>query len=65
MDASNHNKSSIDRFAAECVSKFGDFVSQIEDHREKIIEDSEIHFIEPLRKFRIEGIGKVSFELYE
>ncbi|VDK84974.1 unnamed protein product [Onchocerca ochengi] len=44
---------------AECVSKFGDFISQIEDHREKIIEDSETHFIEPLRKFRMERIGKV------
>ncbi|VIO92538.1 Rho-GTPase-activating, putative [Brugia malayi] len=48
-----------ERKIAECVSKFGDFISQIEDHREKIIEDSEIHFIEPLRKFRVEGIGKV------
>ncbi|VDM98273.1 unnamed protein product [Thelazia callipaeda] len=44
---------------AECLSKFGDFVNQIEDHREKIIEDSETHFIEPLRKFRVDGIGKV------
>lgn len=47
------------------MSKFGDFVSQIEDHREKIIEDSEIHFIEALRKFRVEGIGKVSFDCCE
>ncbi|VDM38216.1 unnamed protein product [Toxocara canis] len=48
-----------ERKIAECLSKFGDFINQIEDHREKIVEDSESHLLEPLKRFRVEAIGKV------
>lgn len=51
-----------ERKIVECVSKFGDFINQIEDHRDKIVEDSETHYIEPLRKFRVDVIGKVLHE---
>uniref|UniRef100_A0A0N5AS63 PH domain-containing protein n=1 Tax=Syphacia muris TaxID=451379 RepID=A0A0N5AS63_9BILA len=48
-----------ERKIVECLSKYGDFINQIEDHREKIVEDSEKYYIEPIKKFRVEGIGKV------
>uniref|UniRef100_A0A9J2Q8M0 BAR domain-containing protein n=1 Tax=Ascaris lumbricoides TaxID=6252 RepID=A0A9J2Q8M0_ASCLU len=51
-----------ERKIAECLSKFGDFINQIEDHREKIVEDSETHLLEPLKRFRVEAIGKVLHE---
>ncbi|MFH4975696.1 hypothetical protein AB6A40_002405 [Gnathostoma spinigerum] len=48
-----------ERKIGECINKFADFINQIEDHRQKIIEDSEKDYIEPLRNFRAGCIGKV------
>ncbi|VDN52990.1 unnamed protein product [Dracunculus medinensis] len=57
-----NNQTDDERKISECLSKFADFVNQIEDHREKIVEDSETHYIEPLKKFRIDVVGRVLHE---
>ncbi|KAK0417114.1 hypothetical protein QR680_012838 [Steinernema hermaphroditum] len=47
-----------ERVIANCLKEFGKLIKQVEDHRSKIIEDAETLYIDPLRKFRVERIGR-------
>uniref|UniRef100_A0AAF5DE37 Rho GTPase-activating protein 26 n=1 Tax=Strongyloides stercoralis TaxID=6248 RepID=A0AAF5DE37_STRER len=47
-----------ERAIANCLKDFGRRIKEVEDHRTKLIEDAEACYI-PLRKFRLDKIGKV------
>ncbi|CEF68380.1 GRAF ortholog [Strongyloides ratti] len=47
-----------ERAIANCLKDFGRRIKEVEDHRTKLIEDAEACYI-PLRKFRLDRIGKV------
>uniref|UniRef100_A0A0N4Z2K5 Rho GTPase-activating protein 26 n=1 Tax=Parastrongyloides trichosuri TaxID=131310 RepID=A0A0N4Z2K5_PARTI len=47
-----------ERAIANCLKDFGRRIKEVEDHRSKLIQDAESCYI-PLKKFRLEKIGKV------
>ncbi|KAJ1371723.1 hypothetical protein KIN20_033720 [Parelaphostrongylus tenuis] len=51
-----------ERVIGNCLKEFGKLINQVEEERTKILNEAETHYLEPLKKFRVEAIGKTLHE---
>uniref|UniRef100_A0A914VZW4 Rho GTPase-activating protein 26 n=1 Tax=Plectus sambesii TaxID=2011161 RepID=A0A914VZW4_9BILA len=51
-----------ERVIANCLKEFAKLITQVEDQRDRILEEAEVLYIEPLKKFRCERIGRALHE---
>uniref|UniRef100_A0A8R1YCM9 Rho GTPase-activating protein 26 n=1 Tax=Pristionchus pacificus TaxID=54126 RepID=A0A8R1YCM9_PRIPA len=56
------NQTDDERMIATCFGEFGQILVQIEEHREKMISQAETSYLEPIRNFRMNVIGKTLHE---
>ncbi|PAV81995.1 hypothetical protein WR25_00632 [Diploscapter pachys] len=56
------NQTDDERVVATCLKEFGKFINQIEDERIKILNQAEDQYLEPLKRFRTDVIGKAMNE---
>ncbi|CAJ0941899.1 unnamed protein product, partial [Mesorhabditis belari] len=52
------NQTDDERVVASCLNEFANLVVRIEDERNKIISAADGSYLEPLRRFRTDAIGK-------
>ncbi|CAI5445513.1 unnamed protein product [Caenorhabditis angaria] len=52
------NQTDDERFIATCLKEFAKMINQVEDERMKILNQSEESYLEPLKRFRTEAIGR-------
>ncbi|CAB3402759.1 unnamed protein product [Caenorhabditis bovis] len=52
------NQTDDERFIATCLKEFAKMINQVEDERMKIVNQAEENYLEPLKRFRTEAIGK-------
>ncbi|WKY00969.1 hypothetical protein Q1695_015181 [Nippostrongylus brasiliensis] len=51
-----------ERVIGNCLREFGKLINQVEEERTKILNEAESHYLEPLKKFRVEAIGRTLHE---
>ncbi|VDM63071.1 unnamed protein product [Angiostrongylus costaricensis] len=51
-----------ERVIGNCLKEFGKLINQVEEERTKILNEAETHYLEPLKRFRVEAIGKTLHE---
>ncbi|GMT19098.1 hypothetical protein PFISCL1PPCAC_10395, partial [Pristionchus fissidentatus] len=56
------NQTDDERMIATCFGEFGRVLIHIEEHRDKMISQAESAYLEPMRKFRMDVIGKTLHE---
>uniref|UniRef100_A0A1I7XJQ0 Rho GTPase-activating protein 26 n=1 Tax=Heterorhabditis bacteriophora TaxID=37862 RepID=A0A1I7XJQ0_HETBA len=56
------NQTDDERVIATCLKEFGKLINQVEEERTKILNEAESHYLEPLKKFRVEAIGRTLHE---
>ncbi|CAL2036131.1 unnamed protein product [Caenorhabditis brenneri] len=47
-----------ERFISTCLKEFASLINQVEDERMKLVGQAEESYLEPIKKFRTEAIGK-------
>ncbi|EFO97530.1 hypothetical protein CRE_08566 [Caenorhabditis remanei] len=52
------NQTDDERFIATCLKEFASLINQVEDERMKLVGQAEESYLEPIKKFRTEAIGK-------
>lgn len=52
------NQTDDERFIATCLKEFSSLINQVEDERMKLVGQAEESYLEPIKKFRTEAIGK-------
>ncbi|CCD69973.1 Rho GTPase-activating protein 26 [Caenorhabditis elegans] len=52
------NQTDDERFIATCLKEFGSLINQVEDERMKLVGQAEESYLEPIKKFRTEAIGR-------
>ncbi|EYB87146.1 hypothetical protein Y032_0267g738 [Ancylostoma ceylanicum] len=51
-----------ERVIGNCLREYGKLINQVEEERTKILNEAESHYLEPLKKFRVEAIGRTLHE---
>ncbi|KAK6742410.1 hypothetical protein RB195_009965 [Necator americanus] len=51
-----------ERVIGNCLREFGKLINQVEEERTKILNEAESHYLEPLKRFRVEAIGRTLHE---
>ncbi|CAI2348326.1 unnamed protein product [Caenorhabditis sp. 36 PRJEB53466] len=52
------NQTDDERFIATCLKEFASLINQVEDERMKLVNQAEENYLEPIKKFRTEAIGR-------
>uniref|UniRef100_A0A8R1DVH9 Rho-type GTPase-activating protein 26 n=1 Tax=Caenorhabditis japonica TaxID=281687 RepID=A0A8R1DVH9_CAEJA len=52
------NQTDDERFIATCLKEFASLINQVEDERMKLVNQAEDSYLEPIKRFRTEAIGR-------
>ncbi|CAI4230683.1 unnamed protein product [Auanema sp. JU1783] len=62
IETVGNNQTDDERVIFTCLTEFAKLIVQVEEERTKILNEAESHYLEPLRKFRTEAIGRCLHE---